>query len=100
MRRAAAPSTSSTSCSSGRRSGPSSDNPVEALRTLSKQFGYSPQTFEATLRDQTLLDNINAVRARGSDEFKVDSTPTFFVNGEQVKGAMTPEGLGPSSIRC
>jgi protein-disulfide isomerase len=70
-----------------------SDNPVEALRTLSKQFGYSPSTFEATLKDQTLLDNINAVRARASEEFKVDSTPTFFINGEQVKGAMTPEGL-------
>jgi protein-disulfide isomerase len=70
-----------------------SDNPVEALSTLSKQFGYSPATFEATLKDQALLDNINAVRARGAEEFKVDSTPTFFINGEAVKGAMTPEGL-------
>jgi protein-disulfide isomerase len=70
-----------------------SDNPVEALSTLSKQFGYSPATFESTLKDQALLDNINAVRARGAEEFKVDSTPTFFINGEAVKGAMTPEGL-------
>jgi protein-disulfide isomerase len=69
------------------------ENPVEALLGLSKQFGYSPATFESTLKDQALLDNINAVRTRASEEFKVDSTPTFFVNGEVVKGAMTPEGL-------
>jgi protein-disulfide isomerase len=69
------------------------ENPVEALLGLSKQIGYSPATFESTLKDQALLDNINAVRTRASEEFKVDSTPTFFVNGEEVKGAMTPEGL-------
>ena len=70
-----------------------SDKPVDALMALAKQFGYSPQTFEATLTDQKLLDDINAVRARGADEFGVNSTPTFFINGEQVRGAMTPEDL-------
>ena len=70
-----------------------SDDPVTALQDLSKQFGYSPQTFEATLSDQQLLDNINAVRARGTDEFGVNSTPTFFFNGERVRGALTPEEL-------
>ncbi len=68
-----------------------SENPVEALQTLAKQFGYSPQTFEQTLSDQKLLDDINAVRARGSDEFGVNSTPTFFINGEEVRGALSPE---------
>lgn len=70
-----------------------SDNPVEALRTLARQFGYSPQTFESTLSDQALLDSINAIRARGSDEFGVNSTPTFFINGEQVRGALSAEEM-------
>jgi protein-disulfide isomerase len=68
-------------------------DPVSALRDLAKQFGYSPQTFEQTLTDQKLLDNINAIRARGESTFGVNSTPTFFINGERVRGAMTPEEL-------
>lgn len=68
-----------------------SDNPVQALETLAKQFGYSPQTFRDTLSDQALLDAINAIRARGTDEFGVNSTPTFFINGERVPGAISPE---------
>lgn len=70
-----------------------SDDPVAALQTLAKQFGYSPQTFEKTLSDQELLDNINAVRARGTEEFGVNSTPTFFINGERVRGDMSAEQL-------
>jgi protein-disulfide isomerase len=70
-----------------------SDNPVVALETLAKQFGYSPQTFRDTLSDQELLDAINAIRQRGGEEFGVDSTPTFFINGERVKGAMSPEDV-------
>jgi protein-disulfide isomerase len=70
-----------------------SNDPVTALRDLAKQFGYSPKTFDEALSDQKLLDDINAVRTKASETFKVDSTPTFFINGEQVKGAMTPEDM-------
>lgn len=67
------------------------DDPVTALRTLAKQFGYTDSTFEATLSDQALLDSINAVRARGADVFGVNSTPTFFINGRRERGAMSIE---------
>ncbi len=70
-----------------------SDDPVTALRTLAKQFGYTDATFEQTLSDQALLDKINQVRARGSDEFGVNSTPTFFINGQRHRGAMSLEEL-------
>lgn len=70
-----------------------SNDPVTALRTLAKQFGYTDATFEATLSDQALLDNVNAVRARGADVFGVNSTPTFFINGRRERGAMTIEKL-------
>lgn len=69
------------------------DDPVTALRNLAKQFGYSPTTFDATLSDQKLLDAINQIRSRGADVFGVNSTPTFFINGERVRGEMTPEEL-------
>jgi len=70
-----------------------SNDPVTALRDISKQFGYSPSTFEATLSDQKLLDAINASRTRGANVFGVDATPTFFFNGVKVSGELTPDDI-------
>ena len=53
------------------------------------------QTFESCLRDKALYDNVNAVRDRGSKEYKVDSTPTFFINGKKYQGALDPAKLLP-----
>lgn len=65
------------------------DNAKDALLQISKLAGFTQERFESCLTDQKLLDDIRAVRARGTDEFKVDSTPTFFINGKQYKGALT-----------
>ena len=35
------------------------------------------------------LDGVEWVRNRAADKFKVDSTPTFFINGQIQKGAMS-----------
>jgi protein-disulfide isomerase len=63
--------------------------PLEPLFAIARQAGFTQQTFDACLRDQKMLDGIEAVRTRGSDKFKVDSTPTFFINGKVYKGALT-----------
>ena len=65
------------------------DKPLDALTAMTRQTGMSQQTFEACLRDKTLYDNVNAVRDRGGKDFKVDSTPTFFINGRRVNGALS-----------
>src|SRR6185369_10465008 len=44
------------------------------------------QQSETCLKDQALLDKIAADQKYASDVLKVDSTPTFFVNGEKIKG--------------
>ncbi len=64
------------------------DDPVAALLNLSKQAGFTQESFEACLTNQQLLDGVNAVKDRGA-QFGVDSTPTFFVNGQVVRGAKT-----------
>ena len=69
------------------------ENARDALLQISKLAGFSQESFEACLTDQKLLDDVRAVRARGADEFKVDSTPTFFINGGTYKGAMTIEQM-------
>lgn len=61
-------------------------NTTETLTRIGKQAGLSQQQVEACLKDQALLDKIAADQKYASDVLKVDSTPTFFVNGEKIKG--------------
>ncbi len=51
----------------------------------------SEQDVEACGKDQPLLDRISADRDLACETLKVDATPTFFVNGERLKGAMSFE---------
>jgi protein-disulfide isomerase len=61
-------------------------NTAETLGRIGKQAGLSQQAVEACLKDQALLDKIAADQKYASEVLKVDSTPTFFVNGEKIKG--------------
>ncbi|MBX3576374.1 MAG: DsbA family protein [Rhizobiaceae bacterium] len=61
-----------------------------ALKSIMGMTGMSGEEVEACLKDQTLLEKINAVRDAGQ-AFGVESTPTFFINGELTKGALTVE---------
>ena len=69
------------------------DNPVDALLKLSKQVGFTSESFKACLTDQKLLDDINAGRERAADKFRVDGTPAFFFNGRAQKGIGSKEDL-------
>jgi protein-disulfide isomerase len=66
-------------------------NTTEALNRIGKQAGLSQQQVEACLKDQALLDKIAADQKYASEVLKVDSTPTFFVNGEKIKGETSIE---------
>lgn len=69
------------------------DRPLDALRAMMRQAGFSQEKFDACLRDQKLYDAVNAVRNRGMEQFKVDSTPTFFINGQRYVGNMSIDEL-------
>lgn len=64
-----------------------------ALMQSVKIAGYTQQTFEACLTNQTLLDEINASVKRGADEFNINSTPTFLINGKKYSGDMSVESM-------
>ena len=70
-----------------------SQNVVGELLTIARQIGFTQEEFETCLTNQSLLDDLNAVKNRASEEFGVSSTPTFFINGETIRGAMTEETL-------
>jgi protein-disulfide isomerase len=61
-------------------------NTTETLARIGKQAGLSQQQVETCLKDQALLDKIAADQKYASDVLKVDSTPTFFINGDRIKG--------------
>jgi protein-disulfide isomerase len=64
---------------------------TETLTRIGKQAGLSAQEVESCLKDQSLLDKIAADQKYASDVLKVDSTPTFFINGERIKGETSLE---------
>ena len=64
------------------------DKPVDALSTLVKQAGFTQESFEACLKRQDIYDAITQVKDGGS-KAGVDATPTFFVNGQKVSGAVS-----------
>ena len=61
-------------------------NTAETLTRIGKQAGLSQQQVEDCLKDQALLDKIAADQKYANEVLKVNSTPTFFINGEMLKG--------------
>ncbi|MDB5564095.1 MAG: Protein-disulfide isomerase [Tardiphaga sp.] len=57
-----------------------------SLTRIGKQAGLSQEAVEACLKDQALLDKIAADQKFANEVLKVNSTPTFFINGEMLKG--------------
>jgi protein-disulfide isomerase len=72
---------------------PLTEQTKDTLKLVGGQSGMSEQAVEACEKDQTLLDKLKADQAFAFDVLKVDATPTFFINGEMVKGAMSFEEL-------
>lgn len=65
------------------------ENPKAALLTFVRQAGFTEESFNACLTNKEVQDGVLAVKNRGSNEFGVSSTPTFFFNGEMHKGEIS-----------
>jgi len=63
--------------------------PLQPLMAIGKQAGLSESGFNECLKNQQVLDGIEDVRKRAAEKLNVQSTPTFFVNGKQLRGAAT-----------
>ncbi|QFR34279.1 DsbA family protein [Ancylobacter sp. TS-1] len=68
------------------------NNPAQALLAIAKQSGMTEQQFNACLNDTKLAGQIDETTKLGAG-FGVDSTPTFFINGKKVSGAMSVADL-------
>ena len=69
------------------------EKPLGPLLAIAKQAGFTQQSFDACLANQKVLEGIESMRQRAADKFKVQSTPTFFINGTAFPGALTIEDM-------
>jgi protein-disulfide isomerase len=69
------------------------EKPIEPLREIAKQFGFTQATFDECLANQKVLDSIQEVRDRAAEKLGVNSTPTFFINGKKFNGDQSIETM-------
>ena len=69
------------------------EKPIPPLLAIAKQAGFTEKSFDACLSNQKVLDGIESIRQRAVKEFKVESTPTFFINGTKLPGALSIEDM-------
>jgi protein-disulfide isomerase len=67
--------------------------PVDALQKLLLQTGMSQAAFEACLNDRSLFEKMSAERDLAGKSFKINATPTFFINGDKRPGEISPDKL-------
>ena len=65
--------------------------PLEGLQKIAQLAGFTKESFDACLKNEAVAKGILAVRDQASNEFGVDSIPTFFINGELLKGETSIE---------
>jgi len=67
--------------------------PLPPLMNLMKQAGFTQATFEKCLADTELLGKLEQERDDAAKKYKVESTPTLFINGNKVAGAISIEEM-------
>jgi protein-disulfide isomerase len=65
----------------------------QTLKRIGREAGMSEQSVETCIKDQALFDKLSADEKFADEVLKVNATPTFFINGERVKGAIPFEEL-------
>ena len=68
--------------------------PVDPLQGFLRVFatlGMSEESVETCLKDQALFDKLSADENFAHKVLKVNATPTFFINAERIKGAISFE---------
>jgi len=69
---------------------------TQALAKIGRLGGVSQEKFDACLADKALQDKIVNSRFVAANQYGVNSTPTFFVNGTKVVGALAYDDFAKS----
>ncbi|UXN73691.1 DsbA family protein [Devosia sp. A8/3-2] len=70
-----------------------SEAPRDKILEIAKQLGFTRETFDAALTNQALFTGMEAMRDQALNDFGLQGTPTFYVNGKTLTGDKTLEQL-------
>ncbi len=64
-----------------------SPSPLEPLKGYAQLAGMDNAAVEACLKNEGIMNKIREVQETASNQYKVESTPTFFIGEEKMEGA-------------
>ncbi len=67
------------------------EHTTDTLTDIGGKYGLSQQDVESCVKNDTSLDKLQADQNFAYRQLKVEATPTFFINGDKVKGSMSFE---------
>jgi protein-disulfide isomerase len=70
-----------------------SEKPNDAIFTIAQQLGFTKETYDAALTNQDLFKGLEAMQKQALDEFQLQGTPTFYINGKMLTGESSFEAL-------
>ena len=70
-----------------------SQTPRDDLLAIAKQLGFTDASFDAALTNQELFEKMEQMRDQALEDFNLEGTPTFYVNGKQLTGDKTLEEM-------
>ncbi len=70
-----------------------SNTPNDAMFAIAQQLGFTKESYDAALTNQTLFTGLETMQKQALDEFGLQGTPTFYLNGNKFDGDYTFEGL-------
>lgn len=70
-----------------------SDTPREAIFEVAKQAGFTQEQFDECLGDKEKVGVLNELRNQAGNDFDLQATPTFYINGKQLSGVLPMETL-------
>ena len=70
-----------------------SDKPLDAVKSVAFQLGFTEDSFNEALKNQDFFNAVEAMRDQAINDFGLEGTPTFYLNGKQITGEQTMEQL-------
>lgn len=70
-----------------------SNTPNDAIFAIAQQLGFTKESYDAALKNQDVYAGLEAVQKQAIDEFQLQGTPTFYINGNKHNGGYSVEEL-------
>jgi protein-disulfide isomerase len=70
-----------------------SDKPLDAVKAVATQLGFSDASFDTALKNQPYFDAVQKLRDQAVNDFGLEGTPTFYINGKSMSGEKSLDEL-------